>query len=469
MNGVAWTLTNVIFSQGIRLVSNVLLAALLFREAFALMAIVTTLMIGATLLSDIGLGPSIIHSKRGNDRDFLDTAWTMQVIRGLILALLATALAWPIAAFYSANDPLAMELRLLIPLVALSTLIDGFQSTKLHSATRHINLGKVTMIRLASQISGILVMVGAAWWTRSIYSIPAGGLVTSVVMCVCSHFVLTGTRNRFHLEISAVKEIFHFGKWVFVSTVIYFFATQLDKLVLARVFPLADVGVYSIAASLAMLTLMLMANLQSSILFPLYSRVLDGTETLASVVLRTKTPLLVVGAYMVALTVACAGAFIDLAYDDRYKAASLYIPLLAAGAWCCVVEGIYGAAFLATGRSRWIAVGSFTKVIAFCALLSPAIYWGGLVGAVIAWAASDALKMCMAIYLARKLDLKTHRIDLWYTVYFVLVCLGVYWISHGIDSIKNSKPLVLLTIQFVLVTLAFAPKIFKVSRAFFPK
>jgi O-antigen/teichoic acid export membrane protein len=107
--------------QALRLGSNIVLAWLLFPEAFGLMLLVNVFMQGLQMFSDIGIGPSIIQNKRGNDPDFLNTAWTIQAIRGFVLWFIACVLAWPIAWIFAHNDPLAWKLVLLIP-VAMGAL-----------------------------------------------------------------------------------------------------------------------------------------------------------------------------------------------------------------------------------------------------------------------------------------------------------------------------------------------------------
>src|SRR5690606_32274651 len=64
----------------LRFASNLILICLLFPVAFGLLALVTVFMTGRAMFSDVALGPSIMLIKRGDDRDFLDTAWTIQVI-----------------------------------------------------------------------------------------------------------------------------------------------------------------------------------------------------------------------------------------------------------------------------------------------------------------------------------------------------------------------------------------------------
>lgn len=144
-------------SQVLRLVSNLVLARLLFPEAFGIMAIVSVIIQGLMQFSDVGVSPAIMQSKRGDDPDFLNTAWTIQMMRGLGLWLAACALAWPVAQIY--DSPLLMQL---LPVAGLSLLITGFNPTRLDSAKRHLRFGRVTVIDFTVQITGILAAIGLA-------------------------------------------------------------------------------------------------------------------------------------------------------------------------------------------------------------------------------------------------------------------------------------------------------------------
>lgn len=461
----AWTAIGFGAGQVLRLGGNIVLAALLYQEAFALMAIATAVLQGLTMFSDIGLGPSVVQNRRGDDRDFLDTAWTIQVVRGIALTLIAVSLAWPLASFYAANDPRAWELLWLLPLVTLGTFIAGFQSSKLLTATRHMNVVRLTLIDLGAQIVNLSVMIVIAWQTRSVYALAIGTIVGAALQCLASHFVLPGRHSRFRWDVTAVHEIIRFGKWVFLSTLITFFAMQVDRLTFARMFPLDQVGVYAIAASLAVLTPTLMGRLQTMIAFPLYSRMLDRREGLASIVARTKLPMLSVGGYLVALSIAGAQTFIDFAYDERYRDAGLYIPILAAGAWFAVVDGIYGAAFLASGRAKWVALVNAVKVGTFCVLLIPAAKFGGLIGAVAVVALSDVVKLGVAIVRARGIELRNQGMDASFTVYTLGVGALIAYLTRELSVFADWPDIALLALQFMLVTLAFAPPLLKAASA----
>src|SRR5690606_155295 len=97
--GGLWTMLGFGTGQVLRLGGNLVLARLLPREAFGVMLLVQVVLQGVERFSDLGVGPAIIQNER-EDRSFLDTAWTLQSIRGSILMGCAVALAWPIAIFF---------------------------------------------------------------------------------------------------------------------------------------------------------------------------------------------------------------------------------------------------------------------------------------------------------------------------------------------------------------------------------
>ena len=94
-------------SQGLRLASNLILTRLLFPEAFGLMAIIALFLTGLQMISDVGLVTCIVRSKRGNDPAFLNTTWTIQIIRGMLLCVACILMAGPVARFY--EEPILQE------------------------------------------------------------------------------------------------------------------------------------------------------------------------------------------------------------------------------------------------------------------------------------------------------------------------------------------------------------------------
>jgi O-antigen/teichoic acid export membrane protein len=457
-SGAAWIVIGFGSGQVLRLGANIALAAILFEEAFALMAIVAAVMQGLAMFSDIGLRLSVIQNQRGEEVEFVHTAWTMQVIRGGVLFLAAVALAWPLAAIYGANDPMAHELRWLVPIVALTALIDGFQSSRLMSAARQMQIGRMTMLEIVVQVTNAVVMLSLAWIMRSVYALAIAAVVSSCLKMALSYWLLPGPSSRFRLEPAAFWAILSFGKWIFLSTMLAFLSIQIDRLVFAGLYPLADVGVYSIAASLAMLVGVLAGSLQSAVIFPWYSRMLDEGVPLEDAFRRTRAPILVMSTYVCCLLIVGADSFFELAYDSRYAHAAVYLPILAAGAWFTSLESMYGAAFLASGRSMWVAIVGATKVAFFLLLLLPVVIFEAplWVAALIA-VVSEMARAAAAQVLGRRMGLKNLRIES--GMLFVLVLGSVLGLALAIQvpAVANLHPAWRLMLLGVLVSLLFLP------------
>ena len=319
------TLGGVGGQQFLRLASNLILTRLMFPEAFGLMALIQTFMVGLQMFSDIGIGPSIIQNRRGEDPDFLNTAWTIQIIRGTILWLLSCALAWPLARFY--DEP---QIFWLMPVVGLSALITGFRSTKSAVANRNMQLGLQTAIALASQAAGLVVMIVLAWMTSSVWSLVIGGLVSGFLSVWAERRFLPGMTNAFRWERGAARDLIGFGKFIFISSLAGFFVNQGEKIVLGKLVSLADLGIYNIGFFMASFPTMLGSMIAGRILFPLY-REIRPSESLPNRRKIRRARNLLTGS-MIALfgTLAISGNFlIGFLYDPRYAAAGPMLIIMA--------------------------------------------------------------------------------------------------------------------------------------------
>lgn len=456
--GAIWIVAGFGAGQVLRLAVNIALAALLFQEAFALMAIVSAVMQGLAMFSDIGLSPSVVRSRRGGEPDYLNTAWTLQVIRGAALCLVAILLAWPIAAMYSVNDPMAQELRWLIPLVALTALVDGFHSSRMLTAAREMQLKRTTLIEMVVQVSNAVVMLGLAWSLRSVYALAFAALLSSTLRTALTYWMLPGLPSRFMLEPAAVRSIVSFGKWIFVSTVLSFLAMQIDRLVLAGFFPLAEVGVYAIAVGLSMLVTALVGMLQSAVVFPWYSRMLDEGVELSEAFRKTRAPILLMSTFVACLMVVGAESLFELAYDERYRLAAVYLPILAIGGWFSCLESMYGAAFLATGHSRWVAWVSLVKVLSFGLMLIPLmIFDWGLVTATVMVLASEMLRTTSSQYLGRQLGLRNLRIETAMLLLLLVSSGAGMWLAKGFAPVADLHPALRLLVLGLIMSAIFAP------------
>jgi O-antigen/teichoic acid export membrane protein len=401
-----WSFLGFGASQVVRLAGNLVLTRLLFAEAFGLLAIASVLLQGLTLFSDLGIGPSIIQNRRGDDRDFLNTAFTLQAARGLLLSLFAAALAWPFAAFY--EEP---RLLAIVPVVGITALLQGLNSTKVFTVGRALDLKRLTIVELASQLLAVAVMVAWALVSPTVWALVAGALAAASIKMALSHAVLRGPVDRLQWHRPSAGSLLGFGKWIFVSTIMAFFASQSDRLIFGKLVPLDAFGIYSIGAMLAVMPQLAFFQIEQRVVFPVYSRVYLAGDDLGRIFPRVRAGFLTAGGYTVAVLIAGGPLLVDLLYDDRYLQAGWVVQYLSVGTWLGLLQSTHGAALLAMGRARWVAAASFAKVVGIAAFVATGWELGGFPGAVAGYALSELLRYLALTLAGRQHGLRDLRQD----------------------------------------------------------
>jgi O-antigen/teichoic acid export membrane protein len=366
-------------SQVIRLASNLILTRLLFPEAFGMMALVTVFLVGVVMLSDIGIGTAIMQSRRGDDPAFLDTAWTIQIVRGMLLWLVTLVVSPLVASFYGEPD-----LQAYLPVSALVLVIGAFKPTRLETANRHLRAGLVTLLDLAAQVIGIATAVVLAWLLESIWALVLSNLLTTVAQLVLLHTLLPGYRNRLGWEREAASELIHFGKWIFLATLCGFAIAQADKVILGRHLDLDHFGLYNIAFFLASVPVTLGSTVTTRVLIPLYR---DAPPS-ASAANAARIRKLRMGALLILLllsaTLAFTGAWlVQLMYDSRYHEAGAIVVLIAVTQAPALLILTYDQAALAMGDSLRYFVWTLARAVLATSGLAIGLWAGGLAGAVI--------------------------------------------------------------------------------------
>ena len=410
-------------SQGLSLLSNLILTRLLFPGAFGLMSLVNVFMQGLNMFSDIGIGPAIIQNKHGDEPEFLNTAWTLQVIRGGVLFLGSCAMAFPLAAFY--DEPLLAQV---IPVSGCTALLAGFSPTKRFSANRKLELGRVTGIQLIAQTTGLLIMVVLTYVLRSVWALVVGGVLTEALKIGLMHWWLPGIRNSFCWNPEIVRRLLRFGRWIFLSTVLSFVAMQGDRISLGKLLTLEALGIYSIAYLISSQPRAILSRLGPLIIFPAISlRKHLPRHELRQTIQRYRWPVLLLMAFGLSILTAFGDLLILWLWDERYAPAAQMLPLLALGVWPRVLDQSSGAALMAIGKLQYNSFGSIGRIVMIFLVMPLAFAQWGVIGAVAVIAASD-----IPNYLADLLGLSLNGLGQIWQDSLATMCFLAFLVIEGI-------------------------------------
>lgn len=428
LRGSMLTLTGFGGSMALRLASNLVLTRLLFPEAFGLVALVQVFLTGLQLFSDIGITPAILQNPRGDEPRFLNTAWVMEILRGAGLWLVTVAAAAPLAAFY--DQPMLAQL---LPVAGLTALVNGIKTTRLAHANRNLMLGRVTALELGSQALGAVVMIGLALATGSVWSLVIGWLVGETAKCILSHVVMPGPRNRFEWDWEIFLEVFHFGKFIFISSIAGFLINSADRAILGKFVSLGELGIYNIGYFLAFVPMLLTHQLVDRVLLPLYSMVhrRGGLPEDRRKVALARSGL--AGAMMLlAFAFGLGGDWlVQVLYTEPYRLAGPILVLLSISVMPVIALNYYRASFVGAGHTKASAIQRLALAAVQFVLLYVGIRAYGLMGAIVAPGLAVILVYPLNAILARRLNDWAPLHD---AAFLLLAALGaavILWVNGG--------------------------------------
>lgn len=261
--GSAWSMAGYGVQTVLRFVSRILLAKLLIDPApLGTVAVVTTILTGLEMISDLGINVNIVQHRDGATAKFLGSARTVQLLRSITLFVIAAGLAWPVAWIY--GDP---ELGPLLLFASLTVLCRGFDNPGMVVLVRQVELKRPVVVGTLAELSGFAVTVVWAILAPSAWAIVGGSVATAATSTIASQFA--GGRVPFAWDRAVARQIISFGGWIVLSTGTYFLSSRGEVLILKGAIPDIEFGCFAFASMLVTTPLNAVSQLGSRVLLPL--------------------------------------------------------------------------------------------------------------------------------------------------------------------------------------------------------
>lgn len=393
-----WTIGTYVASAALRFGSNIVLSRLLGPEILGVVVIAQAIRTGSELLTDLGLEQNVVHSAHGDERDFLDTIWTMQILRGLLVSLACAALSPLLADFYR------IDTRLLL-VVSATPLLNSLVSTALFTLSRRLDVRTRSLFELLAEVIGLGINVLLALWLRNVWA-PILGIPLSIAIRSGLTYLLAHPRHRLRLDRAHAPAIFDYSKWIMLSSLAFYAAVYVDRLYLGRVVPLATLGIYGLAKAIADLPNMVAGRLAFQIVFPFVSAqktgLEDGSAARRDLAMARGSFLLLV-ALGIGTVMAWSDWAVRLLYGPRYLSAGWMLCLLLPGGWIAVLGSLNEATIFGRGRPQNVSQANLVRFIVMAIALPAGFAAAGLPGALLALPASEAVRYLILLRAQRQL------------------------------------------------------------------
>lgn len=405
--GASWTTFGFAASYGIRLLSTLILTRLLTPEVFGLMSLAWVFIGALSMLSDIGTVPSVIRSSRGDEKVFLDTAWSVQAVRGLWIGGLTLLIAWPVSALY--DEP---QLFAILCAVAVMPVISGLNSIAMATCRRHMQLKKLTLLSMFGQIFGTLANVAFAWWLQSVWALVLGSIAAAVFTLLLSYVWLPRYRPKLIFDRSVMGEIVIFGRWILLGTLFTYLGGKGVTAIMGFEVSIETLGLITVSSTIAWALGDLVGRVLDQVGFPTMARLHREGKPLNSAVTKIKKiSFFAILPSFLALSF-LSQPLIDLLYDPRYTLAGSFLSISALNGAIGILTMPYQNAMLAAGNSRGHSIVMGAVAVSRILLMILAGQYFGVYGLLTGLGLGGLVALAVSIPMARKAGIGNLAYDL---------------------------------------------------------
>lgn len=456
LNGIAWRGSADIMQQVLQIVFTIILARLLSRGDFGLVAMALIVNRFVVALTSIGFGAAIIQSQ--------------EITKGQISAIFYIQLALNVAlttvVYFGSNIAASFfeepELIPIIQALAFVILLQTFQFPNILLRKRmdfkSFSLAEIVSMVISNAIAIVLALTGFGVW--------------SLVWRLIIQRVLFGALSFYYgkwlptkPEFTGIKPFFKFGLNMLGAHIVYFFAENMIGLLTGRFLGKEIMGLFNIAYNLAIVPATKIQSVLTSVLTPGFSKLQYQAEKFRTNYTKALNMTSLVFIPFMIMLIAISQNLIPVFYGEQWREAGNYLMILSVVGLLRGLSHILRSAIIAKGKSRIIFISVIVEVI--CSL--PIMYFlmedygiyglitGYLIGALFGW-------IYTSIFYNKVLELKNAALvaikdAIWISI---IIFVPVYSVNF-----LNLSGIISLVLQLILGTIIFIIILKKVKKELF--
>ena len=226
----------------IGIASSLILVRLLLPEDFGLVGLAATVITIAEVLSQMSIGMAVVRHPRA-DRALYDTAWTLNLLRCLLLGgLVAGTASWQAALLGDPRiGPIAM-------VVGLTIALDGLASAGLYRLQRELRFVQIFRYEVAAKLVAFTITIALAGLLQNYWCLVLGNLAARFLYVPYGYWLAP---HRPRPCLAAWRELLHFSKWMLASNACSAIEGQAANLSIGRIAGLPALGMWQISWQIA--------------------------------------------------------------------------------------------------------------------------------------------------------------------------------------------------------------------------
>lgn len=434
--GTAWIAGARAATNALGFLSTLVLARLLTPADFGLVALGTTMLAILTSVTDLSLTSALVQHKDPEDYHF-HSAWTLQVLRGMILATVFGLVSIP--ASHAFHEP-----RLIGVMIVLSgsVFLQGLSNPRAIMLTRNLVFWQQFMLQVGAKLTALIVATAIAFYFKSYWALVWGTVAGQIVALILSYTVLP---FRPRLSLRGGRDLIGFSVWLTFGQMINTINWKSDQLFIGAYLGRTALGHYTVGDNLAVIPTRELTSPITQTLFPAFSRIRGDAPRLREAYQKSQAFVTAVALPAGVGTALIAYPLVELTMGAKWLPSVFIIQALAAVFAFQTLGSLSQPLAMATGNTRLLFRRDLQGFLIRFPTIVAGMYLGGLTGIIYARILTGSL----AIFLHMRVVETITQLSYWQQlkqnkrsiVSVMAMALATYGLNLAIPSNHSSLEL----------------------------
>lgn len=344
--GVKWTGVSTLFITVVQILQFAILANIMGVAEFGLVGMITTIVIFAQILLDLGFGSAVIQKEHVTNR-MLSTLFWINMLVGLILFVFLITASPLIAGFFHEE-----KLTDLIRLLAVMFLVAPLGQQSQYMLQKGLRFNELAFVEMIATLLSFLTLIGLFIFISPIYAYVVSQVLLYGLKGVLYFVVYQKTwRPGFMFHLAECREILSFGGFQLASRLVNRIGSNLDVILIGRFMGAEALGIYHLAFQIVTIPVLKINPILTRVAFPLFSKNQHDHASLKDGFLHMTKLLGLVTFPLLMGLVAVANVFIETFFGEKWLGAVSIVQIMAIVGLLRVLMNPNGSVLLAKGKA----------------------------------------------------------------------------------------------------------------------
>lgn len=369
-SGIVWTALQKYSTMGIQFISGIILARLLTPYDYGCIGMLSIFMVLAEAFIDGGFGSALIQKKQPTQEDYSTIFFWNLGVAALMYAILFIS-APAIARFY--DIPLLCKV---LRVQGVILFIYAFNIVQRNQLKKKLNFKVLSIVTIITSVVALTVTIIMAYKGFGVWALVAQHIIAAAIPAVAFWFFVKW-RPILTFSWTSFKELFSFGFYMFLSSLVNKFGAKLSQLLIGKMYSPTTLGYFTKAASTESMASSSISSIMTQMTYPLYAEVQDDKARLGSIIKRLTVTISFLSFPIMFILMLTARPIFVLLYSDRWLASIPYFQVLCLCGLAECLQAINTQSIAAIGKSKIMFKWTLIKrILGSTLVITGLLIWG---------------------------------------------------------------------------------------------